>query len=258
MVDNLLPFLALSAGLWLAASALVWQPLLRTSAITEPPKRAVAVILVITLALASIGLYRLVGHPVALRYQPPARAAVSKAAPDSGDAVPIAEAPPVQGGQVGQPQVEAMVSRLSQRLQAQPNDPDGWRMLIKSYETLGRLDQAAEAYKHLLSVQKPDAALLVDYAVTLGISKHHTLAGEPEALLAQALQLDGNHVQALALSGNAAFERQDYEQAIKHWRKLLSVLPTDAELRPAIEANLAKAETLGKTKGVSLKRQSLP
>ena len=137
-----------------------------------------------------------------------------------------------------------MVQRLAQRLQNQPNDPDGWRMLIKSYETMGRLDDAVQAYQRLLTVAPPDPDLLTDYAVTLGMSRGQSLAGEPEALLKRALKLDPRHVQALALSGRAAFEQGDYRRAVVQWQTLLALLPPDAPLRASIEADTDKARAL--------------
>jgi cytochrome c-type biogenesis protein CcmH len=143
-----------------------------------------------------------------------------------------------------QAQIEGMVARLAQRLQNQPDDAAGWRMLAKSYETLGRFPQAVEAYKHLLALQQPDPDLLTDYAVTLGMSLNQTLVGEPEAVIRQALQINPNHVQALALSGSADFEKRDYAQAMAQWRHLLSLVPPDADIRASIERNIAKAQSL--------------
>lgn len=45
----------------------------------------------------------------------------------------------------GPPNIVAMVQGLAARLQAQPNDPDGWRRLIRSYAVLGQPDKARSA-----------------------------------------------------------------------------------------------------------------
>ena len=41
--------------------------------------------------------------------------------------------------------IEGMVAGLAARLEENPDDPDGWAMLIRSYRTLGDEKQAAEA-----------------------------------------------------------------------------------------------------------------
>jgi cytochrome c-type biogenesis protein CcmH len=98
-----------------------------------------------------------------------------------------------------------------------------------------------KAYQELLKRQKPDADLLTDYAVKLGMSLNQTLVVEPEAVINQALALNPQHVQALALSGSAAFERRGYAAAISQWQKILRLLPEHDDMRQSIEANVAKA-----------------
>jgi cytochrome c-type biogenesis protein CcmH/NrfG len=222
-----------------AASATVLPPA------PGAPKRWTAIWLLTALALLTFGLYAWVGEPLALDHvvEPVAQRAASPGA-EAPDAAPNgqdqAQAQPPGG--MGQAQIEAMVSRLAQRLNQQPDDPAGWRMLAKSYETLGRFPLAVKAYQQLLKLQKPDADLLTDYAVTLGMSLNQTLVGEPEAIINQALALNPKHVQTLALSGSAAFEKRDYPAAIIQWQKILTLLPEHDDMRHSIESNIAKAQ----------------
>ncbi|CAN7351922.1 tetratricopeptide repeat protein [Duganella sp. LjRoot269] len=145
-------------------------------------------------------------------------------------------------GAVGPEQIESMVTRLAQRLAKQPDDADGWRMLARSYETLRRFDQAADAYRHLLALEPQNPDLLVDYAVVLGMTLNRTLVGEPEALIGRALAIDPNHIQALALSGSAALERGDVASAVKPWKKILALVPADSDVGKSIAENIAKAQ----------------
>jgi cytochrome c-type biogenesis protein CcmH/NrfG len=120
-----------------AASATMLPP------VAGQPRRWAAIWLITALALLTAGLYAWVGEPTALdhvlepvaqRTAPPGNDA-PEAAPE-GQAQAQDQAPP--SGGMGQAQIEAMVSRLAQRLDKLPDDPAGWRMLAKSYETLGR------------------------------------------------------------------------------------------------------------------------
>lgn len=209
--------------------------------------------LVTGLAAMAAGTYGVVGEPAALLIAqvgaglPPSEQDVATAAPAQQREEGPSNQPPEAGAGtgIGQAQIEAMVQRLAQRLQTQPQDPAGWRMLAKSYETLGRFDDAVRAYQQLFSLQAPDPDLLTDYAVTLGMSRGQTLAGEPEAVINQALKIDPRHVQALALSGSAAFEQGDYPRAVSQWQKLLAIVPKDAPMRASIERNVEKAKGLG-------------
>lgn len=141
-------------------------------------------------------------------------------------------------------QINEMVARLATRLKAQPDNPAGWRMLAQAYETLGRFQEAALAYQQLLALEPPDADLLVDYAVTLGMASGQSLVGEPETLLSRALRLDPHHLQAQALAGKAALERGDTAAAVSQWEHLLTEAALDAETRASIEQELARTKAL--------------
>lgn len=140
------------------------------------------------------------------------------------------------------PQVEAMVARLAARLKEQPRDADGWRMLARSYETLRRFDQAAEAYQQLLALQGESAELLADYAVVLGMAQGQRLSGEPEKVLQRALALNPQHTQVLALLGSAALERNDYDAALRAWKKILSLAPAGSDMARTIEDSIKRVE----------------
>ncbi|MGC3944539.1 MAG: tetratricopeptide repeat protein [Chryseolinea sp.] len=232
-------FTALALLMLTTASLFIGLPLWRTASgetANTPPKRWPGIYLITALVFASIGLYAALGNPAAIDHV---------AAPSHAEAPNAEPQDKPQEADVNQAQIEGMVARLAQRLQTQPNDPAGWRMLAKSYETLGRFDQAVQAYQKLLSLSPPDADVLTDYAVTLGMSKGQTLAGEPEAVINQALKLNPKHIQALALSGSAAFEERDYKRAAAQWQKLLALIPPDADMRASIERNVEKAKALG-------------
>lgn len=89
-----------------------------------------------------------------------------------------------------------------------------------------------------------DAHMLTDYSVTLAMSLNQSLSGEPERLIDRALAIDPNHVQALALSGSAAYERGEYAKTIGPWKKTLAMVPADADIVQSITASVSKAEAL--------------
>lgn len=140
-------------------------------------------------------------------------------------------------------QIQAMVARLAEKLQQNPADGEGWLMLARSYAALGRFPEAAAAYGRAFSILPPDAQHLSDYADTLAMAQGRSLAGEPEKIIQRALAADPNNVKALALSGSAAFERQDYAAAIAEWRKIPALLPPDSPIVERIHGSIADAES---------------
>lgn len=217
-------FFVTAAALLLAALAFVLAPLARNPAGAAGaggkhwPYWRSALPVALTPPLLAALLYAALGNPAALL---PGQQLVEEAAP---------------------PQVEAMVARLAARLKDNPRDAEGWRMLARSYETLRRFDQAAEAYRQLLTAEGESADLLTDYAVVLGMANGQRLSGEPQKILERALALDPQHMQALALLGSAALERSEYESALRHWKKILNLAPSGSGIAQSIEQSIRRVE----------------
>lgn len=138
-------------------------------------------------------------------------------------------------------QFEEMTQRLAARLEENPDDAEGWSMLGRAYKALERYDESRQAWARAAELAPDDAAILTDYAEALALSRGGTLEGEPTDLLERALERDPNHGKALALAGGAAFEREDFDTAIRLWQRLLAQSQDDPELTAALQSGIAEA-----------------
>lgn len=141
-------------------------------------------------------------------------------------------------------QIEGMVTALAQRLQNEPDNVEGWIMLARSYNALGRFGPAADAYAKLVTLMPNDADLYADYADTLAMAQNRSLQGEPEKLVERALAVNPQHIKALALHASAAFERKDYASAAQRWQKILPLVPPDSDIARSISGNIAEAQSM--------------
>jgi cytochrome c-type biogenesis protein CcmH len=136
-------------------------------------------------------------------------------------------------------QIAAMVDKLAQRMKDQPDDPEGWAMLARSYSVLGRHPEALVAYEKAVALRKDDPTLLADYADSLAVKNDRSLAGEPMKQVERALKLDPKNLKALSLAGTYEFDRKDYKAAVKYWEKVVAIGPADnafvKQFGPAIE-----------------------
>ena len=161
--------------------------------------------------------------------------------------------------EIADTQIVAMVDSLAQRLKARPDDADGWALLARSYQALGRFPEAADAYAHADALIPDNAVLLADYADVLAMAQGRKLAGKPAALAQRALAIDPNHRKALALAATAALEARDLDGALAYWRRLLAQFPQasdDAKQVTAIIAEIESAQREGK--GVPVAGDSAP
>lgn len=181
-----------------------------------------ALALGLVVPLAAGALYLLVGAPGAL--DPAAR---SRSAQQQHEVTPE--------------QIDAMVAQLAARLEREPDNPEGWRMLARSQAALGRYAESAQAYAKVIEYGGKDAGVLADYADVLAMAAGRDLRGEPYRLIQQALELDPDHVKALALAGTAEFRLGNYDAAIAHWERLMKTLPPDSPLAEGVLSGLASA-----------------
>lgn len=78
-------------------------------------------------------------------------------------------------GEIDPARIEAMVAGLAARLEAEPDDLQGWLMLLRSYRVLGREAQLAESLERARAVfaDRPDARAEIEgLAEQLGLSPH--------------------------------------------------------------------------------------
>ena len=193
-------------------------------AVDAPVRRPwiLASVLAALLPLGAVGIYLAVGSP-----------AVADARPAAAQA-PFSDR-----------QIEAMVESLAKKVRDRPNDLEGWRLLSRSLNALGRFPEAVDAYAHLLTLSPNDPDVLADYADALAMTQGQKLAGKPAELVARALAIDPNHPKSLALAGTAAMNSGDYRLATTYWSRLQAQLAPESDDARQIRAILAEISARG-------------
>ena len=201
------------------------------------PAKALAIVLAVLLPLFSVSLYLAIGNPKALLPQQ-----------DLG----LADG-------FGVIRSEVKLQELEEKLKQQPENPDGWLLLARSYSEMQRFPDAVRAYEQLVKLVPGEAHLWANYADVYAMNNNQSLLGEPTKFLNKALELDGNNTLALALSGSAAMERGDYVAAIAYWTKLTDLLPPDNPDLQMVRSGIQQArEFLAMQKGGKEKLAKLP
>ena len=224
-------FVALGALLALLTLLLLTRPLWRRARVdvapAEAPRSSKPLLFGVTSFICAIAVagYAWIGTPRAL----------------NGELV--AAAPAGADGPITSEQIEAMINGLTARLKDKPDDVEGWAMLGRSLMVLGRHDQAVPALQKAVALRGDDAVLLTEYADALAVVNGRQLDGEPNRLVAKALEIDPNNLKALMLAGVHAFQRQDAAQALKHWEKIVQLAP-GSELAQQIQSGIDKARTM--------------
>lgn len=142
---------------------------------------------------------------------------------------------------LGKGQIEALTQKLADRLKSQPDDAEGWSMLGRSYAVLGRYADAAAAFRAAIKLKPDDAQAFADAADAIGMAQGRQLAGEPEKLLARALELDPDNPKALGLAGTIAFDQGKHALAAKHWERAMKALEPASPLAQQLQGAIDEA-----------------
>ena len=189
---------------------------------------AAACLLTVLIPVAAVLLYGQLGNPRAAASVNAGQPAEPHAA-DTGNDMTLA------------------INALAQRLRTAPDDADGWYMLARSYETLGRYTDAVAAYQQVLRLVPGQPAVLADLADALLSASQGNPDEASVAAVAQALAAQPDQPKALALAGMMALRRGDAAEALAHWERLQALLPPDSEAARQIQSNIAQARSMAAT-----------
>lgn len=155
-------------------------------------------------------------------------------------------------GKLEDKQIVEMVDSLAAKMKDRPDDATGWSLLARSLSSLGRFKESADAYERLAKLTPGDPQVLADYADMLAMAQGKRLAGRPEALIRQALEIDPKHPKALALAASAAADAGDLPASLQYWQRLADSLPPDSEDGREVAQIIAQLRQQAESTGVKL------
>jgi cytochrome c-type biogenesis protein CcmH len=139
--------------------------------------------------------------------------------------------------------IDKMVDGLAKKMQADPNNAEGWLMLGKSYKYQQQYAKSADAFAHAYKLlgDKPDVMLA--YAEALSFANDEQVTGQSADLVFKALALAPNNPNALWLAGMAKAQVGEFMAAKKLWTQLAAVLPQGSEAQQETQGLLAKIDS---------------
>jgi cytochrome c-type biogenesis protein CcmH len=192
-----------------------------TSAVDDPAAKAekpaiwTAVVLAVALPLGSMGFYMWVGQPEALN--------------------PLALKTP---DQVDPKDLTKMAQTLAEKLQAKPDNLQGWVMLGRTYRTLENFDAALQAYDRALKLSDDDD-LKLERIEVIAMQRQGQFEGEPWNVIREVLQRDPQHFGALLTAGSASYAEGKLADALKYWEKARLPLEANNPDLPGLDSAIA-------------------
>jgi cytochrome c-type biogenesis protein CcmH len=134
--------------------------------------------------------------------------------------------------------IEGMVAQLASRLAENPNDLQGWIRLGRSYNVLGKPNDARDALAKAAKVAPGNVDILILYARTIRTAAGNKPTATSIEVMQKVLTLQPANVEALFFSGLAASGAGDKAEARRLWEKAQSGLPEDSKEREALQRQI--------------------
>ncbi len=180
-----------------------------TGVVTSARRIGPALAIAVTVPVLALGLYLNVGSP---------------GVEGQAFATRTSGAPPGMEGT----EFAGLVDRLVRRLENDSENVDGWRLLGRSYSTVGRYREAAEAFRRAADLNVEDAATQTALAENLMFAANGVIGSEIRRIFELANALDPEEPGARYYLAEAAFQARDYSHAYDGWLALARDASADA------------------------------
>jgi len=177
-------------------------------------------------------LYQMWGSPDAINSVMPGPQATNAQDPHSAS-----QAPANHSGDM-----DTMIAKLEEKLKQNPDNPNGWYILGRSYMVQKRYDKAVEAFTVLRKQVGDDPAVLLGLADAMTMVNNGDMRGEPFEMVKTALAAEPENTTALWLTGLGYQQSGDLNTALAHWQKLLPLLKDDPKSAQEVSMLIANAQ----------------
>ena len=177
--------------------------------ITQAQSWRTAVVIALVFPMSALGLYIWLGAPEAISPMLFASASVEAATE-----------------QAAPPNLDQIAASLANKLQADPNNLEGWILLGRTHRSMGNLDAALSAFERALKLN-PDDELILARAEVLAAKNQGRFDGEPWRVIREVLQRDPQNYGALLLAGSASYADNRYADALEFWQRARLQLSAD-------------------------------
>ncbi len=137
---------------------------------------------------------------------------------------------------------EALIARVEQQLEKNPDDLQGWQLLAPNYLSMGRYNDAARAMGRIAEISGPTAEIFANMAEALVAENKGLMTERSIAIIAEALKLDGGHPKALYYHGIGLAQEGKTAEAKATFTKLLAAAPPGAKWTASIIDELNKLQ----------------
>lgn len=136
--------------------------------------------------------------------------------------------------------LDNLVAQVELHLEKNPADGRGWTVLAPVLMKLGRFDDAARAYRNVITHEGETAQRRADLGAAIAGAANGIVTSEAKKEFERSLALNPQEAKARFFLGMAAQQDGRGDDAVKIWKSLLADAPVDVEWRATVQEALAQ------------------
>jgi cytochrome c-type biogenesis protein CcmH len=152
--------------------------------------------------------------------------------------LPAGGRPQAQAG--GDAQIAVLVEKLAAKMKAEPDNPEGWALLGRTYRQMERFADAASAYRNVMRLLPDDAGGYAGFAEASIGAAGGTVSAEARDALIKTLQRDRDEPSSKFYLGLERAQAGDAKAALAIWRELTASAPADAPWMNMVRGQMAQ------------------
>ncbi len=154
--------------------------------------------------------------------------------------------------------IEEAVAMLEQRLAEQPENPDGWFMLAKTYMSMHQYQKAVAAYEKTIELVGDEPELLLRYVDALAMTEDGSLIGSARPVIEKVILMIPDNPMLLWMAGTFEHQQKNYSGALAYWYKLRPKITEDTQSKEQLEQLIQEAESHFNANEIAALQQALP
>lgn len=147
------------------------------------------------------------------------------------------------GDELTDKELEDLILAFRTQMSKTPNDATGWLLLGRLALAKRDILMTEGAMEKAYRLDPNNSEIQLGYAQSMMLSGEEAKANQARSLLKHILGQDNTNLQALSLLAFDAFERQDFDQAIKYWSSMKGLLAQDDPRQMMLSRSIEKAQS---------------
>lgn len=141
------------------------------------------------------------------------------------------------------------IRRLTERLEKEPGNIEGWMLLGQSYVATKKYDDAADAFRSATEIDPGDPQILLALGESLALGADGAVIPAAQAAFDKALEISPEHVGARFYTAEGLDQKGRSREAFDIWLKIVGDTPADA---PWLSALMQRLEATAKKLDIEL------